>query len=205
MILSAPKASSRPSVARNTPPSLPTSSPRTRTLSSSRIASARAWRTASTMVVSAISVSIAPGRCPRFIDKGLPLLFQRVREGFIEPIEHAFDWLRRSRFVQSRSLLDFFAAGPNQVLFLDFAPAILPHHEVSESRDGLLLPVCAHVLIVSVAPRIICRGMVAQSVGDSLHERGTASCSGSCQCVFEACFGGDNVVPVDLLPSDAGR
>src|SRR5665213_2679219 len=52
----APKRSNKPSVARKTPPSLPTSSPRTRTCSSRAISSASASRTASITVSSRIGV-----------------------------------------------------------------------------------------------------------------------------------------------------
>src|SRR6184192_985971 len=46
----------RPSVARNTPPVRPTSSPKTSTRSSRAISRASAWFTASTMVSSAIAI-----------------------------------------------------------------------------------------------------------------------------------------------------
>src|SRR5579859_1590360 len=51
-----PYLSYRPSVARNTPPVLPTSSPKTSMRSSRAISSASAWFTASTMVSSGIAV-----------------------------------------------------------------------------------------------------------------------------------------------------
>ena len=53
--LSAPKRSRRPSVTRKTPPSIPTSSPRTTTEGSLSISPLRAWLRADTMFRTAIT------------------------------------------------------------------------------------------------------------------------------------------------------
>src|SRR5262245_50577678 len=84
-----PNSSWRPSVTRNTPPSLPTSSPRTRLRGSSARESRRAWLMALTMVSSAIGLPVLlPGQ-PQGL---LPLPGQVGREVGEHPREHLGHW-----------------------------------------------------------------------------------------------------------------
>src|SRR5437879_5126538 len=84
-----PNSSCRPSVTRNTPPSLPTSSPRTRARGSSASESRRAWLSALTMVTSATGVAFLSE------PQGFVLLPGEVRRKVGEhPLEHLLDRAR---------------------------------------------------------------------------------------------------------------
>src|SRR6516162_7114907 len=98
---SAPKRSRRPSVARNTPPSVPTSSPSTRTEASSAIARVSARLTAWTSVISGIATSPT-----RQAEGGLALLGKILWQAFIGEVEHRLGPLRRRRKIGLGGSLD---------------------------------------------------------------------------------------------------
>src|SRR3954471_12386819 len=83
---SSPNFAVRPSVIRKTPPSAPTSSPKTRTRSSAFIASHRAAFSACAMVVAAISALLGAqlGRQPRAL---LAQLRGRLGEDVLEQLQ----------------------------------------------------------------------------------------------------------------------
>src|SRR5690606_30006924 len=76
---SSPNSSSRPWVARKTPPRTPTSSPSTITDGSARISSARASRTACTTLITAIHAPPSTGNRLRLrVDVGRQILHRRI-------------------------------------------------------------------------------------------------------------------------------
>src|SRR5262249_56304581 len=96
----APKRCCRPTVARNTPPLIPTSSPRTTTLASSSMARASARLIASTSVSSDIALSA----------ELRPLAGVGSRQLGVEMIEHRLRRARRGRQIALDRRLDRFLA-----------------------------------------------------------------------------------------------
>src|SRR5207245_30508 len=89
---SGPKRCRRPSVARNTPPSAATSSPRTRTAPSSAMARASARLTACTRLISDIPTSLPLGG-----ERRAALLHEILRQRLVGEVEARFRALRRRR------------------------------------------------------------------------------------------------------------
>src|SRR6516165_11775145 len=125
-----PKRFCKPTVARKTPPSTPTSSPSTTTLGSSSIARASARLMASTKVASAIVLS---GEFTALRGIGLGQLG-------IEMIEHAFGPTRRCCQIAFDRLLDAFVALGGKLLLVRLAPHLLANKMRPEARNRLLLP-----------------------------------------------------------------
>src|SRR5438128_3765318 len=88
---SSPKRACNPTVARNTPPFTPTSSPSTRTLGSCANSYASARFTASTRLTSAMRLSNTWREATRFGK----LLLERRRHSNVKAIEHRLDPGRR--------------------------------------------------------------------------------------------------------------
>src|SRR5690349_22299719 len=124
---SAPKRSRSPSVARNTPPSAPTSSPRTRTDASSAMARASARLTAWTSVISGIGISI-----PAQFERRLALLGEVLRQLSVGEIEDRFRPLRRGREIGFRRSLDRQRDLGKQLLLVGLAPHALRDEVVAQ-------------------------------------------------------------------------
>src|SRR5215831_13535564 len=152
---SGPKRSSRETVARNTPPFTPTSSPSTITSGSSCIARASARLTASTSVDSGIVASLQLVTLGR-VDLG---------KFGIEVIEHRLrrPWPHRKvalyRGVDARLTLD------RESFLLRLALCRLPDEIGAQPRDQLLLPAPLGLFRLPIARRVVRGGMVAEPVG----------------------------------------
>src|SRR5215831_12666481 len=191
---SAPTRCCSPTVARNTPPFTPTSSPSTITFGSSRIARASARLTASTNV-----------------DSGMGPTLQLVTLGSvelgkfgIEVIEHRLwrPWLHRQ--VPFHRGVNALLTLPCQLFLLRLAPRSLAHEVGAQSRDRLLLPTPLDLFGRAIASRVICGGVIAEPVGDRLNKARALSAASSCNSLLGGGAHGDDVVAVDLLPSKAG-
>src|SRR5262245_53479296 len=110
-----PKRSSRPSVARNTPPFLATSSPKTTTPSSACMARDSAIVIAPTMVTSDISAT----------HQFLALPLERGRQSLEQMIEHRFRARRRNGAVFGNGGLHLLLALGDQTLFVLLRPPAL--------------------------------------------------------------------------------
>src|SRR5262249_49709484 len=152
---SGPKRSCKPSVARNTPPLTPTSSPRTRTLMSSCMARASAKLMASTSVTSGMGCAlelVALG--PIYIRKpGVEVVKHRVRctWGICQVVLH-----RR---------LDALLAWGAELPLLELAPRPLCDKVGPQARDRFLLPMLLHLRWRAIAGRIARRRMIAKPIG----------------------------------------
>src|SRR5438874_4467899 len=131
---SSPKRSSKPSVARNTPPFTPTSSPITTTLGSSSMARAIAMVTAPSIETSAISAS----------RKMLALPFQRGRQGFKQVVEHLYGRWRWQLQIFGNGGLDLLTAGGDELFFIGFGPPLTVDEVSPQPRQRIELPCGAH-------------------------------------------------------------
>src|ERR1700730_14989305 len=161
-----PKRCKRPSVARNTPPSAATSSPRTRTAPSSALAPARPRLTAWTRWISDIVASLR-----HRAERGSALLGEILRQGLVGEIEDRFPPLRRGRQIGIRCLIDRGRDLGQQPFLVRFGPDAAADEMVSQPGDRIFGPVRAHVGIAAIAARIIGGGMVAQPIGQRLDKR----------------------------------
>src|SRR6267143_2461609 len=191
---SGPKRCCRPTVARNTPPFTPTSSPSTITFGSSCIARASARLTASTSVDSVM---------------GDPL--QLVALGSVGPgkfrikvIEHRLRRTWRYRQVPFRRRVDLLLTLAHELFLLRLAPCLLADEICTQPRNRLLLPAPPNLFGRAIAPRVIRGGMVAEPVSDRLDEARALPAASSCNRLLGGGTYGDDVVAVDLLPSKAG-
>src|SRR5690606_31774438 len=151
---SLPKRRCRPSLARNTPPLTPTSSPNSTTPGSSSRALARARLTASTRVISATALS------PR--QRLIPLPAQRLRQGFIEVVEDGpgLRWWHRQ--VGGHRLFDLGGAAGGQGLFLVRVPGPGLFQVAAQADHGFPRPVVFQFGLVPIAGGVIGGGVVAQ-------------------------------------------
>src|SRR5215470_4175013 len=194
MTRSGPKRRCRETVARNTPPFTPTSSPSTITFGSSCIARASARLTASTSV-----------------DSGMGAPFQRVALGSIGPgkfrievIEHRLRCARPYRQVAFRRRLDLLLTLAHELFLLRLAPCPLADEVRTQPHNRLLLPAPLNLFGRAIASRVIRGGVVAEPVGHRLDEARALSVAG---CRNRLRGGGahrDDVVAVDLFPREAG-
>src|SRR5713226_3495388 len=151
---SGPKRCCSPTVARNTPPFTPTSSPSTITFGSSCIARASARLTASTSVDSVM---------------GAP--FQLVALGSvdlgtfgIEVIEHRLCCSRPYRRVPFHCGVDALLTLAHELFLLRLAPYPLADEIRAQPHNRLLLPMPLDLFGRAIAPRVIRGGMVAEPV-----------------------------------------
>src|SRR5215211_1934099 len=145
---SAPKRCCRATVARNTPPLMPTSCPSTTTLGSSSRARARAKLTASTSVTSGIGCShlLALGRAD-------------VGQHGIEMVEHRLRRTRPGCQITLDRHLDVLLALGGERFLLPLAPRVLADQVGPQPGDRLLLPARLNLLGRPIT-RCIIRGRV---------------------------------------------
>src|SRR5258708_2256067 len=191
---SGPKRCCRETVARNTPPFTPTSSPSTITLGSSCIARASARLTASTSV-----------------DSGMGAPLQLVALGGVGPgkfrikvIEHRLRRTWPHRQVPFRCRLDLLLTLAHQLFLLRLAPCPLADEIRTQPRNRLLLPAPLNLLGRAIAPRVIRGGVVAEPVGRRLDEARALPVAGRRNRLRGGSAHRDDVVAVDLFPSKAG-
>src|SRR5918994_4275416 len=136
---SRPKRSSRPCVARNTPPLTPTSSPSTTTHSSSAMARASAMVTAPTRVTSGMVVSPAGrGRSA--------LLGQRPRQLRVQIVEHRLGRLRLRLQIALDRRIDLAVDLLDQALLVRLGPDCGIDQVGAQARDRIRRPTLAHGL-----------------------------------------------------------
>src|SRR5512134_3719486 len=125
MTRSGPNLPSNPRVARNTPPSTPTSSPSTTTSGSRAISWCSARFTASTRVISAMPGSLLcaarGGETPRLV----ALRHQAVGQPSVQVLEHGLGGRRRNRQVLVHRGLHLLGAGEDQCLLVILGPRAL--------------------------------------------------------------------------------
>src|SRR5947208_12819863 len=138
---SGPKRVCSPTVARKTPPLMPTSSPSTTTSGSSSIARASARLTASTNVTSAIALSRELAAL-RDISLG---------QIGIEMIEHGFGSARLRCQVAFDRRLDALMALRGELFLVRFAPHLLAGEKGSQPRDRLFLPASLDFFLGTIA------------------------------------------------------
>src|ERR1051326_2424628 len=191
---SGPKRCCRPTVARNTPPLTPTSSPSTTTSGSSSMARASAMLTASTSVASGIVAS--RGRAALAgVDR---------RQLGIEVIEHGFRCARRRRQIALDRAIDLLLAFPRERLFARLVPVLLTGEIRAQPGDRLFLPVLLYVLGRAGARRVIGGGVVPQPVGHRLDQPWALAGACSVERRIHGSAHGDHVVPVHLLAEETG-
>src|SRR5439155_1911857 len=187
-----PYFSKRPSVARNTPPMMPTSSPNTSTRSSRCISSARAWLTASTTVRSAIELPVEA-----------PELKRQARRWF------SVDLREVKARVGSRLLLRLVPR--HAQLFLYFLLDAVEGRPVDNAArhemqlhptQRVAVDPCVVHLARFVARRIVRGGVQAQAIRECLDERRALAVTGPADGVANRRIDGEEVVAVAL---DAGK
>src|ERR1700730_7465637 len=162
---SGPKRCKRPSVARNTPPSAATSSPRTRTLVSSAMARASARLTAWTRLISGIAASLPlAGEC------GAALLGEILGQRLVGEVEDRLRVLRRGRQIGFHCLVDRSRCLGEQGFLVGFGPNPAADEVVSQPRDRVFGPMRAHIGIAAIAARVVGGGVVAQPIGQRLDQ-----------------------------------
>src|SRR5512147_34282 len=171
MTRSAPKRACKPTVARNTPPFTPTSSPRTTTSGSRAISPATARLTASTRLTSAMSIVAAARKASRFV----ALRFEHRRQGRVEAVEHGVGTRRRNREIIVDRAIDPIAAFALERFFLVLVPGADAGEVIAQADDGLERPLLADDVGVAIAGGVVGRRVVAQPVGQRLDQRGPAA------------------------------
>src|ERR1043166_5542905 len=157
---SGPKRCCSPTVARNTPPLTPTSSPSTTTSGSSSMARASAMLTASTSVASGIGAS----------RQLAAVAGVNGRQFRIEVVEHGLRRARRRREIALDRGVDLLLTCVRERLFARLVPKFLAHEVGAQPGDRLFLPVLLHVFGGPVARRVGGGGVVAEPVGHRLDQ-----------------------------------
>src|SRR5438270_5722322 len=189
-----PKRAIRPSVARNTPPLAPTSSPSTTTRGSSCRARASAIVIAATMVISAMSAAR--------IFLALPL--ERMRQRFKQMIEHRSRRRGWEREIFRHGGVDFFPACGDKLLFVLLRPPMLVDEIGSRPRQRIELPCGADQFLLAITRCVVRRGVVAHAVGQRFDHARSASAARPLHGLARHLARGDDVVAVDLDARDAG-
>src|SRR5882672_9082153 len=153
---SSPKRAIRPSVARNTPPLTPTSSPSTTTRGSSCRARASAMVIAASMVISAMSTA----------QIFLALPFQRRRQRLKQIVEHVGGRGRRNREILRDRCVDFLPALGDEFFFVFLGPPALADQIGPEPHQGIEFPCRADQFLLAITRGIIGRRVVAHAVGE---------------------------------------
>src|SRR5690348_11750007 len=174
---SSPNFSCRPTVARNTPPLTPTSSPSTTTESSCCISYASAWVTASIRVMAAMSVRSFFQR-----ERKVALLLQVRRDLGEGVIEHRGHRLCLALEVGIHFVVHPVAALFLQCLFLLLVPGLLRLQPGAQALDRVLLPRVLDLFLATVAARVVGGGVVAQAIGDAFDHAGAVAEIGRASC-----------------------
>src|SRR5262245_43406862 len=192
---SGPKRFCRPTVARNTPPFMPTSSPNTTPSGSSCSARASARLTASTRVISGIRPAPRKLAALGGVDLG---------QLGIEMLEHRLRGARGRGQVARNGGIDALLAVARELFLLRLAPGLLGDEIGPEAGDGLLLPVRLHLFRRAIARGVVSRRMIAKPVGDGLDEARPLTVAGRGYGLLGGLPHGEDIVAVDLLAGEAG-
>src|SRR5437773_5802489 len=188
---SAPKRSTRPLVVRKTPPSLPTSRPRTMTRGSLSISSARALLMASTMFRSGMSASAAVDELGPLPEDARWRILVHVGEHVLRPGRRGAGRVLERLFVLLTQLL-----GP---LHLAFG---VPHAQAGEvaldALDRVARARLLELLRVLMAGGIVGGVVEAHPVGDRFDEARSLAVSGALDSVACRVVNGHDVIAVDL-------
>src|SRR5690606_5433129 len=200
---SAPKRRCRPSVARNTPPLTPTSSPNTTTFGSAPRAWARARLMASTRVTSAM---VARSRCGGALFGQFPALpGEGGGQGFVQVVEHGGGGRRRGGEVGGHLLLHLPGAVGQAFGLLGFIPGAEPRQIAAQAQHRLPLAVVLHFVPGAIAGGIIGGGVVGEAIGEGLDEVGPLPPPCPLDGKGQALPQHHHIVAVHLLAAEARR
>ena len=102
----------------------------------------------------------------------------------------------------NRGLNPLLAFG-GELFLLGLAPGLAAHQVGPEPGDGLLLPARLHFFGGAIAGGIICRGVVAQPIGDGFDKTRPLAAARGRDRLLGGIAHGDDVVAVDLLAGKA--
>src|SRR5690348_16012038 len=190
---SSPNFSCRPTVARNTPPLTPTSSPSTTTESSCCISYASAWVTASIRVMAAMSVRSFFQR-----ERKVALLFQVRRDLGEGVVEHRGHRLHLAFEIGIHFVVHPLVALVLQRLFLLLVPGLVRFEVHAQALDRILLPGVLDLVLAAIAAGVVGGGVVAQAIGDAFDHAAAVTLAGAIQRVLHRLAHGDDVVAIDL-------
>src|SRR6185503_3230866 len=157
---SLPKRCCRPSVARNTPPFRPTSSPSTTTDGSFSISWAMAMVMASTIVTLAMVGAL--------LDRFIALGDEALRHVAEHMVEHALHRRLAGLLIQLHFGVHARGVLRQHGVFLLLVPGADVHEVLADAEQGLLLPLAFHLALGAVAGGVVRRGVVVQAVGEGL-------------------------------------
>src|SRR5690554_2013016 len=200
-----PKRSCRPTVARNTPPLAPTSSPSTTTSGSSAMARCSARLIASTMQTGLRSVMgrLSQGSCPN--QQFIALLPVALRQLGKQVVKGGARISLRQTAECLHGGIDPLAEVPLQLLLLLLVPQPLAMQKALQATDRLVLPGLAQLIGVAVAAGIIRGGVVAQPVGYALHQRRPLARPGALDGDTDAVIHCQHVIAIHLLTGNTRR
>src|SRR5690606_17319086 len=214
---SGPKRSSRPAVARKTPPFTPTSSPSTTTRSSASISCASASVTASTSVISAmaatsrreLAVRSAPGRLPALIlaagGERFALRLERGRQALEKVIEHRLRGTGRGREVVGHGMLDRGDELRAQRLFPHVVPRARRPEVRVEAPQRVARPPALDLVLGAIPARVVGGRVIAHPIGQRLDHVRAAAVARLLERARHRGMDRDHVVAVDLLAFDSAR
>src|ERR1043166_1137766 len=192
-----PNSSTRPCVTLKTPPSFPTSSPRTMTRGSFFISCLRARLTASTIVSLAMMRSSLVAVAV-LTEKLLHLQRQFVRQFFERVAENVGRVRRRSGFLFFHSSFDLFARPCRDLFAVGFIPQLSGCHVPDQPLDRIALLPLGDIFFAPVARGVVRGRMLSDPVRYRFDERRTFSRAGSLQRLHRCAVHGEYVIPVDL-------
>src|SRR6185369_10350679 len=214
---SSPNSSCRPAVTRNTPPTLPTSSPITTTRLSRRIAERSASLTAITMFI--CGIAIAPrlcagekkirafrsmrGRCARTAQELGALLLQVPRRLLVHVVENRFERRWGRLFADAHGSAEALIDVCDQRLLLAIIPSFAALEVLAEPRQRIALGPRLQIIRCAVAIGIVTRGVAAHAVGDRFDQRRTETLFTATDGFTHHAHDCENVVAVDAHAGDA--
>src|SRR5690606_34571425 len=192
----APKRSCRPTVARNTPPLMPTSSPSTTTSGSSASARASARLMPSTSVTLGM-LRLVP-RTAAIAARGGLLRGERGRWMCEQVCEQLVGTHGRAVLVGVHGFLDARAALRAQRGLVGIAPPALRAQPGAGAQQRLEFPGGFQFGSRPVAAGVVRGGVVTEPVGDRFDHHRAAAAAGARQRVFHHLAYGDDVVAIHL-------
>src|SRR5690554_5806323 len=201
MTLSGPYLSKSLSVARNTPPRLPTSSPMTTTRSSRAISLSRvvamAWAIVWTLIL-----FLPPGRAPS--PQELPALAHEARGDLgVDVVEHPLDRRGARRLGPRDRVLELGAELGARLLLGRVIPQVAALEEAAVARQRVAATPRLHLLARSVAGVVVGRGVAAVAVDDELDERRAHALAGALHGLAGHEVGRQHVHAVDQVAGHA--
>src|SRR5690606_11157408 len=199
-----PKRSCNPTVARNTPPLGPTSSPSTTTSGSSAMARCSAMLIASTMQMALRSVMADPSPSGGPDQQFFPLLVVGRGQLGKQIIEGCPGVRRRQGAERIHRGTDLLAELLLQPLFAGLVPEALAVQEALQPTDGFVLPGLAQLLGLAVAAGIIRGGVIAQAIGHAFNQGRPFARPGPLDGRAEPVVDRQHIIAVHLFPGNTG-